>query len=142
MNILEQNKERTLTLLERFIFPVRDLFINSEMYPNGSVIVSLHEKGGMSYGGLTVDENIFEIKNVVKRNVNIEMIERYLSNIEYIDISFYRPTAVSGQRFDFQVQMSSQSYFVSKLNKQYAYGDFPNVNDIEFFISEFKKHFL
>lgn len=139
MDILEQNKDRALAILKLFVFPVKNSF---EKFKENTVNVSLHEKNGMSIGGLHVNEQILEITNISKRTRNIEMFERYLSNIDFIEIDSYSQTLGRCKTFIFRITFFPHVYFISELNKQFNYDEFPNENDMNFLLSEFKRRVL
>ena len=142
MDIFEQNKEQALAIMKQFVFPVKKCFEKNMEDSDCTINVSLHEKNGMSIGGLPANEQMFEITKVSNRSRNIEMYEQYLSNIDFIEIDSYRQTKGKGKRYTLQIKFSTQGYVVTGLNKEYEYGNFPNESDINFLLSEFKRVIL
>ena len=142
MDIMEQNKNRALAILKQFVFPVKNTFEKNMEDSSCTINVSLHEKNGMSIGGLPVNEQILEIKNISNRTRNIEMFERYLSNIDFIEIDSYSQTLGRCNTFIFRITFFPHVYFISELNKQFNYDEFPNENDMNFLLSEFKRRVL
>lgn len=137
----ELNKERALAILKNFVFPLKSLFVLADKKSFCSFLISLHERNGIYPSGISINESIFEIKNIGpdQQSDTIKVIDRYLYNIEYIRLSVDITLRNNHKTEVIEILFKEDRYIVVKLAKSFKYEEQPTNMDIDTLVSDFKK---
>ena len=120
-----------LNILEKFVFPLKEscdvIFGSSCETSNYQSIVSLHEKNGFCIGGLPVSKDILQISSITIQNPNIEMIKRYLLNLDYINFEICK----GSNKNSLVIKLESDRYHINKLQKDFSYDEYPSEDEMK-----------
>ena len=134
--------EKIISLLRNVVFPIKEKYESLIQHNNISdyqVYVSLHEKNGIHVGGLPINENYLDISNIDVDNQNVKQFKHYLLNLEYIKINIYGTIRRRDLCCPCVFYCELNGYNIDVLNKSFSYDDYPDVQEVNYIMSKFKK---